>query len=143
MFFALNLPFYWLAWRRLGPAFTAKTFVAVGLVSVMTETLPQLITLGHLQPVYAAVMGGMLLGTGFLMLFRHHASLGGVGILALVLQAERGWRAGAVQMAIDCTIVMLAFLVVDPGRVAISVLGAVALNMVLALNHRPGWYVAQ
>jgi uncharacterized membrane-anchored protein YitT (DUF2179 family) len=26
LFFLVNLPFYWLAWRRMGPAFTLKTF---------------------------------------------------------------------------------------------------------------------
>ena len=39
------------------------------------------------------------------MLFRHRASLGGVGIVALWLQQEKGWRAGKVQMAVDCAIV--------------------------------------
>ena len=127
----------------MGAAFTIKTFLAVALVSGLSEIQPHVVALQRLHPLYAAVMGGMLLGTGFLMLFRHHASLGGVGILALVLQAERGWRAGAVQMVIDCAIVALAFLVVDPSRVAVSIVGAIALNMVLALNHRPGRYVAQ
>ncbi len=43
-------------------------------------------------------------------------------------------------MAVDCMIVLLALTVVEPLRVAWSVLGAVALNLVLALNHRPGRY---
>ena len=30
-FFLVNLPFYLFAWRRMGPAFTFKTFVAVVL----------------------------------------------------------------------------------------------------------------
>src|SRR5690606_30637308 len=34
IFFALNLPFYWLALRKLGRAFTFKTFAAVLLLSV-------------------------------------------------------------------------------------------------------------
>ena len=32
VFFAINLPFYWLSVRRMGAAFTLKTFCAVGLV---------------------------------------------------------------------------------------------------------------
>jgi uncharacterized membrane-anchored protein YitT (DUF2179 family) len=88
-------------------------------------------------------MGGLLMGAGFLMLFRHRASLGGVGILALYLQESRGWRAGRVQMAIDCAIVAAAILTVEPMRVIWSLLGAVALNLILAVNHKPGRYVAQ
>jgi uncharacterized membrane-anchored protein YitT (DUF2179 family) len=143
LFFLINLPFYWLAWRRMGTAFTLKTFAAVVLLSLQTEWLPQWLSFQTLQPLYAAVMGGMLMGTGFLILFRHRASLGGVGILALVLQEQRGWRAGHVQMAVDCVIVAAAFWLVEPTRVLLSILGAVALNMVLAINHRPGRYIAQ
>jgi uncharacterized membrane-anchored protein YitT (DUF2179 family) len=75
------------------------------------------------------------------MLFRHKASLGGLNILVLVLQERHGWRAGKVQMAIDCLIVLAAFTLVEPRLIAISVLGAVALNLVVAVNHRPGRYL--
>lgn len=142
VFFAINLPFYWIAWRKMGRAFTAKTFVAVALLSLLAEFHPLALSFSTLQPAYAAVMGGLLMGAGFLMLFRHRASLGGVGILALYLQEARGWRAGKVQMAVDVLIVTGAFFVVAPPQVMYSLLGAVALNLILAVNHRPGRYVA-
>lgn len=142
VFFLINLPFYWLAWRRMGRAFTAKTFVAVALLSLLTEFHPLAVSFASLVPAYAAVMGGLLMGAGFLMLFRHRASLGGVGILALYLQEARGWRAGKVQMVVDGLIVAGAFVVVEPLQVVYSLLGAVALNLILAVNHRPGRYVA-
>lgn len=143
LFFAINLPFYWLAWRHLGRAFTLKTFVAVALLSVQSEWLPRWIGFAPLQPLYAALMGGTLIGMGMLALFRHQASVGGIGIVAVVLQQQRGWRAGQLQMALDCSIVALAFAVVAPRQVLLSVAGAVALNLVLAINHRPGRYVAR
>ncbi len=142
VFFVLNLPFYWLAWRRMGRAFTIKTFVAVALLSLLAEWHPLVVRFEALNPWYAAVMGGLLMGAGFLMLFRHRASLGGVGILALYLQDSRGWRAGRVQMVIDCAIVATAFATVEPLRVVYSLAGAVALNLILAINHKPGRYVA-
>lgn len=142
VFFVINLPFYWLALRRMGRPFTAKTFASVLLLSVFAECHPLVLRFGTVEPAYAAVLGGLLMGTGFLMLFRHRASLGGVGILALYLQDTRGWRAGKVQMAIDCGIVAMAFTVVEPRQVMYSLLGAVALNAVLAVNHRPGRYLA-
>ncbi|HAQ27434.1 MAG TPA: hypothetical protein DCQ80_15960, partial [Pseudomonas sp.] len=76
-----------------------------------------------------------------LMLFRHRASLGGVNILALYLQERFGLRAGAVQMGIDASIVLAALFVVPLDKVLLSVLGAVALNLVLAINHRAGRYM--
>lgn len=143
VFFVVNVPFYWLAWRRLGAAFTLKTFAAVALLSVETEVLGPWVRFETLQPAFAAIMGGFLMGNGLLILFRHRASLGGVGIVALVLQERRGWRAGHVQMAVDVTIVAAALWMFAPDRVILSILGAVALNMVLATNHRPGRYVAR
>lgn len=140
-FFLINLPFYWLAWQHLGHAFTLKTFAAVALLSVETEILPMLLAFAHLQPVYAAVTGGLLIGIGLLILFRHQASVGGVGIVAVVLQERRGWRAGTVQMGIDIVILLAALLVVPITQVLLSIVGALSLNLVLAINHRPGRYV--
>ena len=141
LFFVLNLPFYWLAWRKLGVAFTVKTFIAVALLSALTTLQPQLLAFASLQPVYAALVGGLITGTGFLILFRHKCSLGGVGVLALWLQDRFGWRAGKVQMGVDCAIVLLALISIEPMRVLYSIIGAVALNIVLAINHRPGRYL--
>lgn len=142
IFFVLNLPFYWLALRKLGRAFTVKTFIAVLLLSLLTELQSHFLQFAQLQPLYAAIAGGLITGTGFLVLFRHRCSLGGVGIAALYLQDRYGWRAGKVQMAVDCAIVLLALSMVEPARVLWSIAGAVALNLVLAMNHRPGRYMA-
>ncbi|MEY2896003.1 MAG: hypothetical protein RL669_272 [Pseudomonadota bacterium] len=141
VFFVINLPFYWLGARVLGWRFTIKTFVAIALLSVLSAWLPQLIRIAELNPVFAAVMGGFLIGVGLLVLFRHQASLGGLNIVVLWLQQTRGWRAGALQMGVDVAIVLAAFAVVSPLRIALSVLGAVALNLILAINHRPGRYL--
>lgn len=141
VFFLLNLPFYWLALRSMGWQFTLKTFCAVALLSLFTELMPAILGFERLSPAYAAVMGGFLVGAGLLMFFRHKASLGGVNVLVLHLQDRYGWRAGKTQMAIDCAIVLAAFAIVDLQRIALSVLGAVALNLVVAVNHRPGRYL--
>lgn len=143
LFFLINLPFYWIAWRHMGREFTLKTFVAVALLSALTELTPRVVHVDSMHPLYAAVMGGLLMGAGFLMLFRHRASLGGVGIVALALQQHRGWRAGKVQMVVDCAIVLAALFIVEPARIGYSLVGAVALNLTLAVNHRPGRYIAQ
>lgn len=141
VFFVLNLPFMWLAVRVMGWRFTIKTLIAVTLLSAFTELMPLMLRFDSLQPVYAAVMGGILIGVGLLMLFRHHASLGGINVLVLWLQQRHGVRAGAAQMVIDGLIVAAALAIVAPALVAVSILGAVALNLVVAINHRPGRYL--
>lgn len=140
-FFLINLPFYWLAVRRMGWSFTLRTFVAIALVSVFSELTAGWIRIEWLQPLYAALMGGSLIGIGMLVLFRHRTSLGGINILALFLQDRYGWRAGYVQLGIDALIMLVALLVLPVERVGLSLLGAVALNLIIALNHKPGRYM--
>jgi uncharacterized membrane-anchored protein YitT (DUF2179 family) len=139
--FAINLPFYALAVRAMGRDFTIKTFVAVSLLALYTELLPQWIALQSVDRLFAAVMGGFLAGIAILMLIRHRSSLGGLGILVVHLQNTRGWRAGKVQMAADCLILVAAVFVRDPASVALSIVGAVALNLVIAVNHKAGRYM--
>ena len=139
--FAINLPFYVFAVRALGWEFAVKTFVAVSLLAIYTEVLPRLISIRSIDPLFAAVMAGFLTGVGLLILIRHKASLGGLGVMAIYLQNSRGWPAGKVQMAADVLIVGGALLVRDPLSVGLSIVGALALNLVIAVNHKTGRYV--
>ncbi|WP_104166525.1 YitT family protein [Arthrobacter sp. SX1312] len=141
LFFLVNIPFFALAVWKKGWDFTLRTMVAVALVAGLAALHP--VSLGGLtlNPLYAALGGNLLAGVGLLILFRHRASLGGFNILALILQERLGWRAGYVQMALDTTVILAAFTVVEPAGVLLSAVGAVVLNLVLALNHRPGRYL--
>ncbi len=140
-FFVFSLPFFVLAWRQLGPEFTVKSFLCVALVSACTTLAPLVVRFELLNSWVAAVLGGFLIGFGLLALLRHHASVGGVNILAQWLQQAKGFSAGRVQMSVDVVVVLAAFAVVPPMRVAQSVVGAVAVGVILALNHRPGRYL--
>jgi uncharacterized membrane-anchored protein YitT (DUF2179 family) len=140
--FLVNLPFYWLALRRMGGEFTLKTLATVGVVALLSELLPFVVTIGHIDPFFAGLAGGLLMGVGMLILFRHKASLGGFNVLVLWLQERRGWRAGKLQMGIDIAILLGAALLAPPLVLAASILGAALLNFALAVNHKPGRYMA-
>ncbi len=141
VFFLINLPFYVLAWRRMGWAFTLRTFAAVTMVSVFSRLTEGWIGVTHLDPLYATAVGGALCGTGLLMLFRHRTGLGGINILAMYLQERHGIRAGYLQLGIDLVILAAAFFVLAPSQLLLSVLGACIINMILAINHKPGRYL--
>lgn len=141
-FFLLNLPFFYLSWKRLGMGFTLKTFAAIGLTSVLTDMQSRFIHIDSIHPAWAALIGGLLLGFGLLALYRHRASLGGVGILGIYMQERFGIRAGLVQLVIDLGVLAAAFFVTAPSVVFYSVLGAVALNLFVTVNHRADRYIA-
>jgi len=138
--FAVNLPFYLLGWRAMGTRFTLKTLAAVAALSFGVEAVRQLLVV-QAAPGYAAMAGGVLIGTGLLVMFRHQASFGGVNILALLLQRRWAWPAGKVQLVIDLGILGAALLLLDGERVAWSMLGSLGVNAVLVWNHRPGRYM--
>jgi hypothetical protein len=47
-----------------------------------------------------------------------------------------------VQLGLDATILMLSIPMISMTSVAISLLGAAMLNLTLAVNHKPGRYMA-
>ncbi|MEF9603441.1 YitT family protein, partial [Paracoccus sp. PXZ] len=141
IFFAVNLPFYWLGYRRLGLGFMLKSFIAVAAMSVLVTILPPALQFGHVHPAVGALLVGFLTGSALLALFRHGASLGGVGIVALYLQDATGFRAGWTQLIFDACLFACALLLRDWQTVAWSFLGALVLNLVIAINHRRDRYV--
>ena len=143
LFFLMNLPFYALALTRLGWRFTVKSVAAVTLMSVLADTLPLVLTINDLPDALGAALFGVLAGVGLLSLFRHGATLGGVGIVALWLQDTRAIRAGHTQLAFDLCIFAAALFLFPWEAVVWSLFGAVILNGIITTNHRRDRYIAR
>ncbi len=141
VFFVVNLPFYALALARMGMGFTLRTFIAVGLLSGFTLIIPEFVSFDRLHPLAAAILFGTVTGPGLLALFRHRASLGGVGILALWMQDRLAVQAGWVQLGFDAVLFAAALAVIDPLLVLYSALGAFIVNLIIAVNHRKDRYI--
>lgn len=138
----LSLPFYGFGWRRLGRGFFLRTLASVALMVAVTLALPHLLHLAWIAPGAAAVLAGMISGAGLMALFRHRASLGGIGIVALDIQDRFGFRAGWVQMGFDAVLFAAAFWLMPWPMVLWSGLGALVTNLVIAINHRRDRYLA-
>ncbi|MBF9036340.1 YitT family protein [Rhodobacterales bacterium HKCCE2091] len=143
LFFVVNLPFYILAWTRLGPRFTVKTVIAVAMLSILSELYPHLIRFDHLDPVLGALLAGGSMGLGLIAIFRHGASLGGIGVLALWLQERAGIQAGWVQLGFDAVLFLAAFAALPWKVVLLSLLGAAIVNLIVAVNHRRDRYIGR
>jgi len=142
VFFAINLPFYWFGYRRMGLSFTVKTFLAVVALSGLSALMPGWIDFSTLNPAFGAVLFGFVSGSALLAIFRHGASLGGIGILALYLQDRTGFRAGHTQLLFDVALFAVALTVLPWQTVGWSFLGAAVVNLVIAINHRRDRYIA-
>lgn len=142
LFFLVNIPFYYIAWTRLSKRFTINTFISVTVVSVMTEKMDSFITISHIEPLFSSIVGGILIGVGVLIMFRHKSSLGGLGILALYLQNKFNIRAGKFGLLIDALILSSSIFIFSFDLVILSIVGAITLNLLVAVNHKPGRYQA-
>lgn len=142
LFFLVNIPFYILAYMRMGTRFTIKTFIAVALLSVIADQLPNFVKFSEIDPLVGTLILAGVTGLGLMVLFRHGASLGGIGVLALYLQDKTGFRAGHTQLIFDACLFTVAFFVLPLPMVLYSLLGAVIVNLIIATNHRKDRYVA-
>lgn len=141
VFFVINLPFYWFAYRARGMVFCIKSLASVTMVSALAELLKPLLVVDHIDEATAAVLFGVSTGVGLLGLFRHSGSLGGVSIIALILQDKYGFKAGWTQTIHDVFLFAVALWLMPFDKVIWSLVGAVILNLVIAFNHRRDWYI--
>jgi uncharacterized membrane-anchored protein YitT (DUF2179 family) len=140
LYFMVNAPFYIMAWRRFGFRFAIYSAISGILVSIMADYLPTLITLDAINDGYSAIGGGLLMGIGMLILFRHRSSLGGFNVLCLYVQDKVGISIGKTQIVLDCLIIATSFFFVPLPSVLFSILSAAMLNIVLGMNHKPTRY---
>lgn len=142
IYFALNLPFLALAWRRMGGRFALKTLLITGALTALTALLPGWIELGRIEPALAALLIGLLFGIAALAAIRHGGSFGGLSVLWIELQDRTGFRAGHAQLVSDALIFGVAALVLPWDKLAYSALAAAVFALFLAVNHRRDRYVA-
>jgi uncharacterized membrane-anchored protein YitT (DUF2179 family) len=144
IFFVINIPFYLFGYLRLGARFMIKTFIAVAMVSLTSDWLGTLIQFTYINPILGAVLGGCCSGLGLVIFFRHGASLGGIGVVALWVQERFGVQAGWIQMGFDVLLFAASFLFLQNSYlVALSIIGAVIPNLIISVNHRKDRYIGR
>ena len=136
LFFLLNIPFYILAWYTLGRDFTLRTFASVSLLSLLSELMKHYVALS-MHPLLSGALGGLLVGFGLIILFRHNASLGGLNILSVYLERRFGVHASKTTLVADITGLMAAMVFLDWSHLAYSLLAFLLLSSVVGRYHRP------
>lgn len=139
-YFVINIPFYYLGYSQLGLGFVFRTLLAVSIISFFGDLLPRVLLVSQIDPVFSSMFGSILIGVGFVIVFRHGSSTGGVSILILYLQRKYKLNAGKVQLAIDAGVMMGAYCVVPLESVLYSLFGVVIANLIVISNFKPSRY---
>jgi len=140
LFIVINIPFMFFSWWKMGAAFTLKTLMVNIILMVASLTLPGLLAISYIHPVFSSLVGGTLIGMGILCLARHNASVGGTGVITLWGQKVYGVNAGKTQMVLDVIVFMVALIKVPGDLLLWSIASAVAMNAMLLRWHKPGRY---
>jgi uncharacterized membrane-anchored protein YitT (DUF2179 family) len=139
----INIPFFALAWPAMGKTFTIKTIIVNTAIVLLGLVAPMAFKLQSINPLFAALFGGTIIGMGILSLARHGAGAGGTGVLALYVQKRRGINAGKTQMACDALIMLASVFTLHPQQLLYSAISAVAMSGVLLGFHKPERYIGR
>lgn len=143
LFMLINIPFFALSWPAMGKAFTIKTVIVNTAIVLLGLVAPLAFKLQSINPLFAALFGGTIIGMGILSLARHGAGAGGTGVLALYVQKRRGINAGKTQMACDALILLASVFTLHPQQLLFSAISAVAMSGVLLGFHKPERYIGR
>ncbi|WP_245855970.1 YitT family protein [Paenibacillus rigui] len=95
--FLLNLPFFFLGYKQIGKTFALSTLFSVTLMSIGTTMLHPVPPL-TIDPLLAAVFGGIILGVGVGMVIRSGGSLDGTEIIAILVNKKSPFSVGEIVM---------------------------------------------
>lgn len=94
LIFIINIPFFFLAFNKIGKKFVLQTFYAIGMLALALNLFTS-----HEHPVthdllLSTVFGGIILGTGVGLVLKNEGSLDGTEIMSLVLSKKFGFSVG-------------------------------------------------
>ena len=122
LIFVINIPFFLLAFNKIGKKFVLQTFYAIGMLSLALN----IFTKHHLPTtddlLLCTVFGGIILGTGVGLVLKNEGSLDGTEIMSLVLSKKFGFSVGEWIMPFNVFIYGAAGLVFGWNRAMYAVL---------------------
>jgi len=116
----INLPFIFLALKKLGKVFVIQTLYAISMLGLSVNVLHHHIATDDL--LLATVFGGVVLGIGVGIVLRNNASMDGTEILAIRFAKKLGFSIGEIIMFFNVFIYTCAGFLYGWDRAMYSVL---------------------
>ena len=103
----LNLPLFILSWKKVGRQWLYATLYATLVSSGMIDLLAGLYTFQPMEPLLAAICGGVAAGLGCGLMLRYSATTGGTELAARLLKLKLpGLSIGTLCLTIDAIVVV-------------------------------------
>lgn len=108
----LNIPLFLLGWKFLGGHTLVSSLFAMTATSVLVDLIAAMHTFPSMDPMLAAIFGGVSLGVSLGMIFSKGATTGGTDLTARLLKLPFAWLPmGKLLMVVDLTMLLSVSLV--------------------------------
>ena len=102
----MNVPLFLVGVRKMGLGILFSSLFAMGVSSLMVDTLASLYTFSPMEPLLASLYGGVLLGLSLGLMLLVNATTGGTELLARLLKYRfRHLPIGRLCLIIDLTVI--------------------------------------
>ena len=103
----LNIPLFLLGWKFLGGHTLVSSLFAMTATSVLVDLIAAMYTFPSMDPMLAAIFGGVSLGVSLGMIFSKGATTGGTDLIARLLKLPFAWLPmGKLLMVVDLTMLL-------------------------------------
>lgn len=103
----LNVPIFLLGWKFLGGHTLVSSLFAMAATSVLVDLIAALYTFPPMDPMLAAVFGGVSLGASLGMIFSKGATTGGTDLIARLLKLPFAWLpVGRLLLVVDLSMLL-------------------------------------
>lgn len=109
MMFLLNIPILIIGFIKFGGIFILKTTVSTVIISIILDVAEAVLPAAAVDPILAAVFGGLLMGIGISIFMLRGATTGGVDIIAkLINRRFPHMTVGRLMLLADAVVVALS-----------------------------------
>ena len=103
----LNIPIFLLGWKFLGGHTLVSSLFAMAATSILVDLFAALYPFPAMDPMLAAVFGGVTLGAALGMIFSRGATTGGTDLIARLLKLPFAWLPmGKLLLVVDLSMLL-------------------------------------
>lgn len=136
IYFAINIPFFLLAYKVMGKKFCLETLISIAMASALLAIIPIPAKPIVSDPMLAAIVGGLGAGVGAGMVLRAGSSQGGQDLIGVWMAKTRpDFKVGTVGIIISFCIYAVCLFIYDIQTVLYSIVFSVVTGLCINRVH--------
>ncbi len=136
IFYILNVPLFYLAWKGIGKSFCVRTVIAATMESVLLTVIPIPKTPIITDMLTACIIGGLISGVGTGLILRGGSSGGGQDIIGILCAKKYpGFSVGKIGIIMNIGVYGVCMMLFDMEVVIYSLIYATVVSLAIDKIH--------